>query len=182
MNFSTLPTSKFNGANGNFTPVAGVYKGKITKTEMKTSKTGNEYLSVTISLTDKDGKKRGACFEMFMDSDKSFIQYKLRRFVEACKIPCEGEMTLKDLGLLVANCELTIWTQLDEWNGKTRQVANLRDAEGYYPIEQFNEVYNIWAKVNDKPEISDEEIGAFIAVEAGDEELPFGPNDSDDEF
>lgn len=187
MNFNNLATSKFNG-KGNFkTPEAGVYHARVEKCEIKTAKSGNEYLSVRMSMTDKGLAKCGSCFDMLMDSDKPFLQYKVRRFLEAIGVPVAGEMSLKDLGVIAEGCELTLWVQQEEWNGQTRVVPNLRDAEGYYPADKFKDTYNIWAKMNDKPEID----MSFMNVPEGadDEELPF--NDfhpttetaaSDDEF
>lgn len=179
MNFGNLPTSKF---SGNFkTADPGVYFAKIAKAEVKKSKnTGNEYLSVRFTLEDKDGKKCGSMFDMFFDSDKSFLMYKLRRFLEACEIPCTGEMSLKDLGVLVEGKSLVVWTTTDEFNEQTRVVPNLRDAEGYYPESEFQNTYNIWAQVNDKPVLDD----GFINVPEGeDEELPFASgDDNNDDF
>lgn len=176
LNFDALPTSKFEKKNTEFKPVAGVYYAHISKTEVRKSQAGNEYLAVTMDLTDKDGKKKGKLFDNIFDSDKPFLQYKLRRFIEACRIPAEGQMKLEDLGKLVQDSNLVVWTQIGEFNGKEKQEANLRDAEGYYLTESFDEVYNIWAKVNDVEPLTPED--AFKKIDEADaEELPF-----DDEF
>lgn len=171
MILDALPSNKYSKTT-NFEPVAGVYYAHISKTEIKKSQTGNEYLSVVMDLTDKDSKKKGKMFDIIMDSDKTFIQYKLRRFIEACKIPCTGEMTLKDVGTLVQDSNIVVWTQIGEWNEKKRQEPNLRDAEGYYTLESFDETYNIWAKVNDQPMLTPDT--AFKKIdEADEEEVPF---------
>lgn len=178
MNLEALPTSKFTKKEFKIAD-PGVYYAKVSKTEMKTSQAGNEYLSVTFDITDKDGNKKGKLFDMFFESDKSFLQYKLRRFVTACGIPCHGEMTLKDLALLANDSDLVVWVQHDEWNGKSRLAANLRDAEGYYPANSFMETYNIWATIEGKPLLSETE-GFETVSEDDEEEIPFAT--SDDEF
>lgn len=171
MNFSALPQSKFQKKEFE-PPKAGIYVATISKTEMRTAKSGNEYLSVTFDIETPAGAKKGKMFEMFMESDKSFIQYKLRRFVEACGIPCQGEMTLKDLGLLVNGSKLVIWTQVGEWNEKARLETNLRDAEGFYPMSELENVITIYNKVNGIPDEANIPDIAYC-TNVPEEEVPF---------
>lgn len=174
MNLNALPTSRFQKTEFKVAD-PGVYWGKVTKTEMRVAKSGADYLSVTIDITDKDGNKKGKVFDMFMDSDKAFILYKLRRFLTACDVPCTGEMSLKDIGVLVQDANLVVWVQQDEFNGKTRLVPNLRDAEGYYPGDSFFETYNIWAAVEGKEPL-DPTAGL---AEDDNEEIPFATSEDD---
>lgn len=177
--FSTLNTSKYsNSGKSQFKKCEpGVYKAKIVKAEPKTSKVGNEYLSIRLDLMNCNGNKCGVMFEMLMDNGKAFCQYKLRKFLEAVKIPCEGEMELSDLAVLVTDKEVVVWAQEEEYNGQTNLRVNMRDADGFYPIEQYAEIKDTWNKVNGGSDGYEENNDFMNVPETENEELPF-----DEEF
>ena len=59
----------------------GVYRALIEKAEMKTPKNGgDQYLELTMALTDKDGKSVGKYWDSQRDSDKPLL-HSLHQFL-----------------------------------------------------------------------------------------------------
>lgn len=136
INFDALPKDKPEGM-GFPLPEAGFHKAEIVKTQIKTSSAGNEYLELQLKLD-----KGGMVFDRIMDSDKPALQYKIARFITACKLPLVGELTLEDLGKVVNNKRLVVDIELkeNEYQGKTTTKAEvaLFANDIYYPIEQYS--------------------------------------------
>ena len=139
INFDTLPTSN------EFKLEADVYLAHIEKAEMRTPKDTSkpDYLSLQYRLTRHNGKKAGVMFDAQYESDKQLIQFKLGRFLKACKIPLKGQMELKDLATLVVNKDIVVDTVIDESGTQPRLQVDLFGREAYYPTEQFDEIWNL---------------------------------------
>lgn len=99
INFKKLATT---GATNAIFP-EGKYYSTITKAELKTSKSGNEYLNLMYEVYNKDQKKLGVVWDKIMDSDKALLQFKLRRFIMGFEIPIgeDDEFELSDLVKIV---------------------------------------------------------------------------------
>ena len=139
INFDSLPTT-----NG-FSVEADVYLAHIEKAEMRKPKDAAkpDYLSLQYRLTRHNGKKAGVMFDAQYDSDKSLMQYKLGRFLKACKIPLKGQMELKDIATLVLNKDIVVDTSIDESGNQPRLQADLFGREIYYTTEEFDEIWNL---------------------------------------
>ena len=79
INFDALPKEK---PEGFALPEEGFHKATIVKTTVKTSANGNDYLEVQLKL---DGGS--TVFDRIMESDAPALQYKIARFITACKLP-----------------------------------------------------------------------------------------------
>ena len=175
MNLSALNgASKFGGSKFKNFAEPGVYKAIVEAADMKQSKdtTKPPYLSVRFGLYQGD-KRLGGMFDIFSEPTKNFTMYKLSRFLKACNIPLEGDMELKDIALLVKDCEITLWAQEDEWNGTKRLAANLRDAEGYYTASELQEITAVYNKAMG---ITSDVCPTSFSVDVDDdseEEVPF---------
>lgn len=139
INFDSLPTSN------EFKLEADVYLAHIEKAEMRTPKDTSkpDYLSLQYRLTRHNGKKAGVMFDAQYESDKPLIQFKLGRFLKACKIPLKGQMELKDLATLVVNKDIVVDAVIDESGTQPRLQVDLFGREAYYPTEQFDEIWNL---------------------------------------
>lgn len=139
INFDTLPTTS------EYSVEADVYLAHIEKAEMRKPKTEGKpmYLSLQYRLSRHNGKKAGVMFDMQFDSEKQLMQYKLARFLKACKIPLKGQMELKDIATLVLNKDIVVDTSVDETGNQPRLQVDLFGREAYYPIEQFDEIWNL---------------------------------------
>lgn len=163
INFNSLPTQSPNAL-----PEPGVYLAEIVFTEMKQPKDESKpmYLNMRYQLTNGEGKGAGSIYDMMFDSEADLLKYKLGRFVQACGIPLQGQMELKDLGKLVMGKKFAVDVKIDEdTTGKysDKAVVDMFSREVFYPQEQFKEIYEL---VNQKePEISDlNSGGGFIEV------------------
>jgi hypothetical protein len=116
INFDRLPQERPEGG-GNYPLLEpGIHEVTIEEASMKTAASGSQYLEIVLKL-----KKGGKVWDKIMDSDKPALQYKLSRFLRACRIPPVGEMELPDLATLVKG--RTFFTDIinkeNTWNGKT---------------------------------------------------------------
>lgn len=135
INFDALPKDRPEGT-GFKLPDEGFHKATITKPVVKTSAAGNDYLELQLKLA-----TGGIVFDRIMNSDKPALQYKIARFITACKLPLVGELTLADLGKVVENKEIVVDVEHreSEYKGKvtTRAEVALFKNDIYYPIEQY---------------------------------------------
>jgi hypothetical protein len=116
----------------------GYYRAIITKAEMRTPKNGgNDYLSITCDVFNKEGKACGKFWDNFFDIDKDLPRYKIARFLRALDITLQGTFELKDLTKIVTNKQLVIDIGVDEKNDPPRNVVNLFDHDAYYPITEW---------------------------------------------
>lgn len=131
INFNALPDSSgFQNLELN-----GKYKAKIENAEMKTSKTGLAYLSLRYSVFDKKDKKLGSVFDMQFDSDKPFLQYKLKKFIEGFQLGITGEFELSDLPKICIGKNAIVELTVEEPEGyDKRTIINANADEPYAPI------------------------------------------------
>ena len=143
INFNELPNSK---------PIAsllakGQYKAKVVKAEMKQGKdlAKPPYLSLQYALT-KAGKSVGNFFDIITEpGDADIPRYKLKRFIEAFKLPITGDFTLQDLCKMVPGRECYIDITVDEKSEPNRNQVDVFTGEIYYTVE---EIENTSASVN----------------------------------
>lgn len=125
MNFDALPKDKPNQNS----VADGRYTAKVFKTEMRTSKdSNNEYLNVSFKIDNG-----GFVNENYFDSDKPFLQYKLGRLLNACKVTLSGEGTLRDVAKVIKDKVVIIDVAVnDRGYGALDYSGN---NEGIYPVD-----------------------------------------------
>jgi hypothetical protein len=142
INFQNLPQD-----NPFALPNAGVYRAKIVEAEMRTPKTDAskpDYLNLKLTLFDVTNKNCGSIFDIISESDSSIVQYKIARFVRACKIPLTGSMELRDLAKVVKGKEIAVDVRIGKDNkDQPKAEVDLFSREGYYMPEEFMEIYYI---------------------------------------
>lgn len=114
----------------------GPQSAEVAKVEMKTSKNGNEYLSVWLKLD-----KGGMIFDSFFDSEKEFPIYKLMRFLAAVGVELTGSLGLKEIAKFIkVKTKLDVVVAIDD---KGYAMADFsKSNEGYYQFGFFNEIEN----------------------------------------
>lgn len=125
MNFDALPKDKPNQNS----VADGRYTAKVFKTEMRTSKdSNNEYLNVSFKIDNG-----GFVNENYFDSDKPFLQYKLGRLLNACRVTLSGEGTLRDVAKVIKDKVVIIDVAVnDRGYGALDYSGN---NEGIYPVD-----------------------------------------------
>lgn len=139
INFDALPQE-----NPFALPSPGVYKATITEAEMRAPKNDPskpDYLSLKLSLTDARGRGCGSIYDILSESDSSVVQYKLARFIRACKMQLTGSMELCDLAKLVKGKQIAVDVCHDKKSDQPRAQVDLFAREAYYMVEEFPEVY-----------------------------------------
>ncbi len=137
INFDSL--SKDRGGNS-FAPVApGTYKATITNVELKQSKSGNPMLNLSYDLFNLDtGSKVGAMFDTVVYTENSFVQFKLRCFVEALDVMKyfeDGNFDFEGLSKIINGISFKVVTDIEEFNGKKRaRVSFEGSVTGYAPL------------------------------------------------
>lgn len=133
--FDKLPTDKPSSA-----VEPGKYSGTVFKSEMVTSKSGNENLKVTFKLDDG-----GFVNEFYQESEIPFIQYKIGRLLEATKVKLEGEGSLKDIAKVIANRKVMIDVGVNDRGYNVVDYSG--ENQGLYPVAKESE------KTEDKSDI-----------------------------
>lgn len=128
MNFDALPKDKPNQNS----VADGRYTAKVFKTEMRVSNKDNndnkEYLNVSFKIDNG-----GFVNENYFDSDKPFLQYKLGRLLNACKVTLSGEGTLRDVAKVIKDKVVIIDVAVnDRGYGALDYSGN---NEGIYPVD-----------------------------------------------
>ena len=151
INFDTLPKE-----NPFALPAPDVYKAQIMEAAMKKGKdtTKAPYLNLKYHLTNHDGKECGNIYDIMSESDSSVVQYKIGRFLTACGIPLVGAMELSDIAKLVLNKEIVIDVNHDTKSDQPKAQIDLFTREAYYPVGQFDEIYNIAHAGEERPDPS----------------------------
>lgn len=136
INFDALPKDKPEGL-GFAIPAEGFHLCTITKPTIKVSGAGNEYLEILLKTA--DGK---SFFDRIMTSDAPALQYKLSRFITACKLPLVGEITFKDLGKVVEGKQIVADVKHveNEWKDKvtTKAEVDIFSNDIFYAPEEYN--------------------------------------------
>lgn len=132
INFNALPKEY---ENSNKILPAGVYTAMVAKAEMKQSKSSSSsYLNIMFECYDKDGNKVGNVFDKQFDSDKSFLQTKLRKFIEAIRLDLNGEFELADLTKICVGKKCLISVKIGkDLNDNDQNEIDVFN-EGYMPI------------------------------------------------
>ena len=124
LNFNSLPKDK----PSNNAVKEGTYTATVFKTQMQVSKTtGNDYLNVSFKI---DGG--GFVNENYFDSDKSFLQWKLGRLLQACNVTLSGEGTLRDVAKVIQGKKVIIDVAVNDRGYGSLDYSNNND--GIYPI------------------------------------------------
>lgn len=147
INFDKLPQE-----NPNQLPETGLYKAHIALAEMKQGKDASKpkYLNLKYALTNAKGESKGIMYDIMAESESSVVQYKMARFLKACGIPLVGSMELSDIGKLVVNKNIVVdLKQSPDDRGDMRIQVDPFTHEAYYPIGEFDEIYNIINKMKD---------------------------------
>lgn len=135
INFDSLP-----GGKPGFSVIPkGKYLATITKAEMRTPKSNPQakmYLSLTYAIKDESGKGFGNIFDMISESESDYIRYKLKRFIEALKLPITQTFELKDLTKIVSNKSFWVDLMVDEKSDPPKTVVDIFSGEIFYPLEQ----------------------------------------------
>lgn len=137
INFDALPKTKPEGQGGYSLPDEGFQLLTISRPVVKVSGAGNEYLEIL--LKDSTG---GSFFDRIMNTDSPAIQYKLARFITACKLPLVGEITFKDLAKVVDGKQVVadVKHTENEWKGKvtTQAEVDIFSNDVYYTPEEYS--------------------------------------------
>ena len=168
VNFDKLPSS-----NPSNVPAPGFYKFTVTKADMKQGKDTAKppYLSLSLGLVDKFGKKHGNLFDGQYDSDAPAIQFKLSRFILACGLDLHGSMELKDLAKIVVNRSGVVEVEnVPDSRDATRLQAKARlfGSDCYWPLDKFDSLVSDAATVKGTPDADE-------AFEFSDEDAPVPP-------
>ena len=136
INFDALPKEKPANTGGFELPEPGIHKAVIESTAVKPGNAG-PYLEVVLKL--EQGSK---VWDRIIPSDKPAMQYKLSRFLRACRIPLTGEMELADLGRVVTGktVYVDIKHQENTYQGNTTMRAEVEIFKGdvYYTPEDMD--------------------------------------------
>ena len=132
-----LPTS----APNNVLP-EGKYAFTIDSAEVRETKSDTKYLSVRMSLFNKEGKKCGTFFDAFYDSSKDIPMYKLGRFVKALKLPITGSFTFADLAKLCPTKQgiIHLEAKMDSYDNTMKNNVKVFGTEIYYTVEEAEPV------------------------------------------
>lgn len=137
INFDALPKERPEGSGAFDIPPEGYQLVTISRPTIKTSAAGNEYLEVLLKTAEG-----GSFFDRIMSSDAPAIQYKLARFIAACKLPLVGEITFKDLAKVVDGKQIVVDVKHveKEWKGKTttQAEADIFTNDIYYTPEEYS--------------------------------------------
>lgn len=145
LNFDSLPKDR---PNNNSTVEAGRYEATIFKAEMKESKAGNPYLNVSFK-TDA-----GFVNENYMESDKSFVLWKLGQLLIACNVKLEGEGTLKDVSKVIVGKKVMIDVVLNDKGYPTIDYSGNKN--GVEPVGTTT--------ATEEPATTEEEIDPDVAT------------------
>jgi len=136
INFNSLPTEK--PAMGTIIP-KGHYLAKIRKSEMKTPKneTRPDYFTAECDITEPaSGASMGKFWINLFESEAPLVRYQLSRFIQALRLPIQGDFELKDLTKMVNGKELEIDIMPEERNDDKPPQRSVVDisAECFYPV------------------------------------------------
>ena len=135
INFNELPNSKPTG----FLLEKGRYKARVVNAEMKQGKDPAKppYLNLQYALT-QDGQSKGNFYDIITEpGDTDIPRYKLKRFIEAFKLPITGTFTLQDLCKMVPNKECYLDITVDEKSEPHRNQIDVFTGEIYYSVDEI---------------------------------------------
>lgn len=152
INFNSLPTNKPNSL-----PAPGAYYATIEGAEMRNSSdpTKPAYLSLRLSLTNKDGVNCGTVYDILSESNKDLVRYKLSRFLISLGLVNLGDFELVDLIKIIKNKRLIVDIKQEDANNgfPAKAVVDAFKGEIYYPL---SEASNIFGTTTEQVTISDD--------------------------
>jgi len=151
INFNELPNDA-----GFKIPDEGTYKAKIKSAEMKQGKDTSKppYLNLCFELTTKDGDPAGKLYDIIAESDHQIVQFKLRRFVEALKLPITGEFELVDLTKVIIGKELILDVAHDKKASPVRAQVDVFKGACYYSLDDAAAAFGEEIVINETPEVN----------------------------
>ena len=164
INFDALPNT---APVGNTLIEKGTYVAEIAKAEMKMGKDVSKppYLSLMYKLSNTDGTTVGNIFDIITEPEKDITKYKLRRFIEALKLPITGSFELKDLTKIVTGKKFGVDVKVDDEGQQPRTVVDVFSGKIYYTLEELSEVESIPDTMEEflAPESTEEDMGSVEA-------------------
>lgn len=137
INFDALPQAKPENLGGFELPDEGIHAAVIESASIKISTAQNKYIEVVFKL--QSGSK---VWDKIMESEKPALQYKLGRFLRACRIPLTGAMELEDLAKVIVGktVHVDICHKPNTYNGETKIRAEVELFKGdiYYLPEDID--------------------------------------------
>ena len=135
INFNTLPTEN----SSSFTLIPkGRYVAKITKAEMKQGQKANRppYLNIETEVSDPDSAMNmGKFWIILTESAHDLPRWQLRKFIEALKLPIQGDFELKDLTKMIVGKSLLVDIKIQpDQQGNDRNAVDV-SGDCFYPIE-----------------------------------------------
>lgn len=136
INFDELPKEKAGGTIEGFEN--GLYTVKVEAADMVANKDPNKkpYLNVRLGVYSEKGARITGVFDIFADSTHPLVLYKLRKFIEACKINMQGSFELKDLPKIIVNKSLRAFLKLQkdpQYGDKI--IVDIAPDEIYMPLD-----------------------------------------------
>ena len=137
INFDTLPTNSPAPK-----PLEGLYRLDIIEANAKQQKSNpsKTYLALTCDVYDYNGKKCGKLWDNFFDSEHSIPQYKMRRLVEALRLPLQGTMTMEQIAKVVAGKSVLAWLTEDKKSDTPRTTVNVFNELIYQHVSEYASV------------------------------------------
>lgn len=116
-------------------PPDDYYYGRITDAVIKQPKdiTKNEYLNVTYELLDTSKTKVGVIFDILSESDKPFMEYKLKRWGQALGLAGKEFAGLSDIAKIIKGKVIIFRTKVEKSDQYgDRAVVDIGDEGIYY--------------------------------------------------
>ena len=138
INFDALPNT---APIGNYIIEKGTYVAEIAKAEMKLGRdvTKAPYLSLMYKISKLDGTSVGNIFDTITEPEKDITKYKLRRFIEALKLPITGTFELKDLTKIVVGKKFGVDIKVDDEGQQPRSVVDVFSGKIYYTMDELTD-------------------------------------------
>ena len=137
INFDSLPNT---APAGSSIIEKGTYIAEIVKAEMRAPKDSSKapYMNLQYKVSKTSGEAVGTIFDIITEPEKDMTKYKLRRFIEALKLPISGNFELKDLTKIVVGKKFGIDVKVDDESQTPRSVVDVFAGKIYYTLEEVS--------------------------------------------
>lgn len=138
INFDSLPNS---APTGGALIEKGTYVAEIVKAEMREPKDSSKspYMNLQYKISKISGETVGTIFDIITEPEKDMTKYKLRRFIEALKLPITGNFELKDLTKIVTGKKMGVDIKVDDESQTPRSVVDVFAGKIYYTLDEITE-------------------------------------------